>query len=72
VQRRDVGHYAEAVEFVTGLSAARGELTGQLTDAIGEPKPAALILGKMSLADERGVELRLMPGSRLAQRITAP
>jgi two-component system, CitB family, sensor kinase len=67
----ELGHYAEAVEFVTGLSAARGELTGQLTEAIGEPKLAALILGKMSLADERGVELRLMPDSRVAQRITA-
>jgi two-component system, CitB family, sensor kinase len=67
----ELGHYAEAVEFVTGLSAARGELTDQLTEAIGEPKLAALILGKMSLADERGVELRLMPDSRVAQRITA-
>ena len=67
----ELGHYAEAVEFVTGLSAARGELTDQLTEAIGEPKLAALILGKMSLADERDVELRLMPDSRVGQRITA-
>jgi two-component system CitB family sensor kinase len=66
----ELGHYAEAVEFVTGLSAARGELTGQLTEAIGEPKLAALILGKLSLADERDVELRLMPDSRVGQRIT--
>ena len=47
----ELGHYAEAVEFVTGLSAARGELTDQLTEAIGEPKLAALILAKMSLAE---------------------
>ncbi len=67
----ELGHYAEAVEFVTGLSAARGELTDQLTEAIGEPKLAALILGKMSLADERGVNLRLMPDSRVGQHITA-
>ena len=67
----ELGHYAEAVEFVTGLSAARGELTEQLVEAIGEPKLAALILAKVSLAGERGVELRLMPDSRVGQRITA-
>jgi two-component system CitB family sensor kinase len=67
----ELGHYAEAVEFVTGLSATRGELTDQLVDAIGEPKLAALILGKMSLADERDVSLRLMPDSRVGQHITA-
>jgi two-component system CitB family sensor kinase len=67
----ELGHYDEAVEFVTGLSAARGELTEQLTRAIGEPKLAALILAKVSLAGERGVELKLMPDSRVGQHITA-
>jgi len=67
----ELGHYAEAVEFVTGLSAARGELTGHLVEAIGEPKLAALILAKVSLAAERDVDLRLLPDSRLGQRITA-
>ena len=67
----ELGHYAEAVEFVTGLSAARGELTDQLVEAIGEPKLAALILAKVSLASERDVQLRLMPDSRVGERITA-
>jgi two-component system, CitB family, sensor kinase len=67
----ELGHYAEAVEFVTGLSAARGELTDQLVEAIGEPKLAALILAKVSLAGERDVELRLLPDSRVGQHITA-
>jgi two-component system, CitB family, sensor kinase len=67
----ELGHYAEAVEFVTGLSAARGELTDQLVDAIGEPKLAALILAKVSLASERDVRLRLMPDSTVGHRITA-
>jgi two-component system CitB family sensor kinase len=67
----ELGYYDEAVEFVTGLSAARGELTDQLVEAIGEPKLAALILAKVSLAGERGVELRLMPDSKVGQRITA-
>ena len=67
----ELGHYAEAVEFATGLNAARGELTDQLVEAIGEPKLAALILAKVSLAGERDVELRLLPDSRVGQRITA-
>jgi two-component system, CitB family, sensor kinase len=67
----ELGHYAEAVEFATGLTAARGELTGQLVEAIGEPKLAALILAKVSLASERDVELRLMSDSRVGQHITA-
>ena len=67
----ELGHYAEAVEFVTGLSAARGELTDQLVEAIGEPKLAALILAKVSLASERDVELRLLPDSKVGQRIIA-
>ena len=67
----ELGHYAEAVEFVTGLSAARGELTDQLVEAIGEPKLAALILAKVSLAGERDVRLRLMPDSTVGHRITA-
>jgi two-component system CitB family sensor kinase len=67
----ELGHYDEAVEFVTGLSAARGELTDQLVEAIGEPKLAALILGKVSLASERDVQLRLLPDSKVGQGITA-
>ena len=61
----ELGHYAEAVQFVTDVSAARGELTDQLVDAIGEPKLAALILAKVSLADERDVPLRIMPDSQV-------
>ena len=67
----ELGHYTEAVEFVTGLSAAQGELTDQLVAAIGEPKLAALILAKVSLAGERDVQLSLMPDSQVGQRITA-
>ena len=52
------------------MSAAREELTGQLTEAISEPKLAALILAKVSLAAERDVRLRLMPDSRVGQRVT--
>jgi two-component system CitB family sensor kinase len=66
----ELGHYAEAVQFVTDVSAARSKLTDQLVAAIGEPKLAALILAKVSLADERNVRLRVMPDSRVGQHIS--
>jgi two-component system, CitB family, sensor kinase len=65
----ELGHTSEAIQFVTDLSAARGELTDHLLAAIGEPKLAALILAKVSLAGERDVRLRLMPDSHVGQRI---
>jgi two-component system CitB family sensor kinase len=65
----ELGHYAEAVQFVTDVSAARSELTDQLIEAIGEPKLAALILAKVSLAAERDVRLRVMPDSHVGHRI---
>jgi len=65
----ELGHYAEAVQFVTDVSAARSELTDQLVEAIGEPKLAALILAKVSLAAERDVRLRVMPDSHVGHRI---
>lgn len=65
----ELGHTDEAVQFVTDLTAARGELAGQLVETIGEPKLAALILAKMSLAGERGVRLRVTPDSHIGQRI---
>jgi two-component system CitB family sensor kinase len=67
----ELGHYQEAVQFVTDVSASRGELTDQIVAAIGEPKLAAIIVAKMSLADERGVTLRLQPDSQVGPRITA-
>ena len=65
----ELGRTREAIQFVTDVSAARGELTDQLVDAIGEPKLAALILAKVSLAGECGVRLRIMPDSRVEQHI---
>jgi len=66
----ELGHYAEAVQFVTDVSAARSELTDQLVDAIGEPKLAALILAKVSLAAERDVRLRVMPDSHVGRLVS--
>jgi two-component system CitB family sensor kinase len=66
----ELGHYEEAVRFVTDVSAARGELTDQLLAAIGDPRLAALLLGKVSLAAEHDVKLQLMADSHVDQEIT--
>jgi two-component system CitB family sensor kinase len=55
----ELGQYGEAIRFVTDVSAARDALTEQLKEAIRDPKLVALTLAKSSLAEERGVQLRV-------------
>jgi two-component system CitB family sensor kinase len=57
----ELGHYEEAIRFVTDVTSARDRLTEQLRAAIRDPRLVALVLAKSSLADERGVELRVAP-----------
>ena len=54
----ELGRYSEAIQFVTDVSAARADLTERLQADIGDAKLVALILAKVSLADERDVRLR--------------
>jgi two-component system CitB family sensor kinase len=55
----ELGQYGEAIRFVTDVSEARDALTEQLKAAIRDPKMVALTLAKSSLAEERGVQLRV-------------
>jgi two-component system CitB family sensor kinase len=55
----ELGQYGEAIRFVTDVSATRDALTEQLKEAIRDPKLVALTLAKSSLAEERGVQLRV-------------
>ena len=61
----ELGHYDEAIQFVTEVSAARADLTERLQARIGDAKLVALILAKVSLADERDVQLRVMDDSHV-------
>jgi two-component system CitB family sensor kinase len=61
-----LGRYDEAVSFVTDLTSARNELSGALVDHVEDPVVAALLLGKSSVAAERGVTLRVAAKGRLA------
>ncbi len=66
----ELGQYDEAVRFVTDVSAARDAMTEELRKAIGDAKLVALVLAKSSLADERGVSLRLAEDSQVVGEIT--
>ncbi len=56
----ELGHYDEAIQFVTEVSTARADLTKRLQARICDAKLVALILAKVSLAGERDVQLRVM------------
>jgi two-component system, CitB family, sensor kinase len=52
------------------VSAARAELTERLQASIPDAKLVALILAKVSLADERDVQLRIMDDSHVGSSIS--
>ena len=66
----ELGEYNEAIRFVTDVSAARDALTEQLKEAIRDPMLVALTLAKSSLAEERGVELRVAADCQVSADIT--
>jgi two-component system CitB family sensor kinase len=61
----ELGRYDEAIQFVTDVSAARADLTERLQAGIRNAKLVALILAKVSLADERDVRLGVMDDSHV-------
>ncbi len=65
----ELGCYSEAIQFVTDVSATRADLTERLQAAIPDAKLVALILAKVSLADERDVRLRIMDDSHVGAPI---
>src|SRR6516162_3960691 len=66
----ELGRNDEAIQFVTDVSAARADLTERLQADIGDAKLVAMILGKVSLADERDVRLRVMDDSHIGAPIS--
>lgn len=62
----------EAMEFVTEVVGVHRATAEQITERIHDPLPAALLVGKATVAAERGVSLRLSPGSLLPDRLADP
>jgi two-component system CitB family sensor kinase len=61
----ELGRYDEAVSFATEQVELAQELLGRLQERIEEPALVALLLGKVALARERGVELEVAEETRL-------
>jgi sensor histidine kinase regulating citrate/malate metabolism len=59
----ELGRPQEAIDFATEELASAQALTDQVVDAVGEPVLAALLLGKVAIAHERGVRLEIDPAT---------
>ncbi|MFD4989996.1 ATP-binding protein [Streptomyces sp. NPDC058374] len=68
----ELGLYEEAVDFVTETVGSHRATAEQIAESVGDPLLAALLVGKATVAAERGVALRLAPGSRLLAPLVAP
>ncbi|MGW7005750.1 sensor histidine kinase [Streptomyces sp. NPDC054933] len=65
----ELGRTADAVEFATAELELAQTLTDQVVAAVAEPVLAALLLGKAAEANERGVEFRIIPDSRITEGV---
>lgn len=62
----ELGEHEEVRRFVAGVVAESDQWRREVTERVGDPAAAALLVAKASLATERGVALRLAAGTRLA------
>ncbi|MFF8277058.1 ATP-binding protein [Streptomyces lateritius] len=62
----------EAVEFVTEVVGVHRATAEQVTEKVHDPLVAALLVGKATVAAERGVSLRIAPDSLLPDRLVDP
>ncbi|NDZ80924.1 sensor histidine kinase [Streptomyces sp. SID10853] len=62
----------EAADFITEVVGAHRTTAEQVTEKIHDPLLAALLVGKATVAAERGVTLRLTPETLLPDRLVDP
>ncbi|MEV6308161.1 sensor histidine kinase [Streptomyces sp. NPDC051840] len=62
----------EAVEFVTEVVGVHRATAEQVTERIHDPLLASLLVGKATVAAERGAALRISAGSLLPDRLVDP
>ena len=62
----ELGRTRDAIELITQESELSQSLANDVVDAVNEPILAALLLGKVAQANERGIELRIDVEDRLA------
>ncbi|MFD7442743.1 ATP-binding protein [Streptomyces sp. NPDC059909] len=64
--------HEEAVEFVTEVVGVHRATAEQVTEKVHDPLLASLLVGKAAVAAERGVSLRIAPGTLLPDRLVDP
>lgn len=68
----DLELHQEAVEFLTEVVGGRRATAEEVTEKVRDPLVAALLVGKATVAAERGVALRLAPDTLLPDRLVDP
>ncbi|WP_069169159.1 ATP-binding protein [Streptomyces griseus] len=64
--------HEDAREFVTEVVGVHRATAEQVTEKVHDPLLAALLVGKATVAAERGVALRMAPGTLLPDRLVDP
>ncbi|WP_406455645.1 sensor histidine kinase [Streptomyces sp. NBC_00876] len=64
--------HEDAREFLTEVVGVHRATAEQITEKVREPLLAALLVGKATVAAERGVALRMAPGAPLPDRLVDP
>ncbi|WP_327009906.1 sensor histidine kinase [Dactylosporangium sp. NBC_01737] len=68
----ELGRAPQALQFASAEIAAAQQLTDQVVGAVREPVLAALLLGKVTQASERGVELLVAEDADVPEGAVAP
>jgi two-component system CitB family sensor kinase len=68
----EMGMYERASEFIAEVTRARTTRITLQAQRLREPLLSALLVGKSAVAAERGVALRIGPGSHLPHRALVP
>ncbi|WP_406012919.1 sensor histidine kinase [Streptomyces sp. NBC_00984] len=64
--------HEDAMEYVTEIVGVHRATAEQVTEKVHDPLLAALLVGKATVAAERGVALRMAPGTLLPDRLVDP
>jgi two-component system CitB family sensor kinase len=68
----ELERYDDAVRFINRNSQLHQDLAAHLMDQVGDPVLSALLLGKASVASERGVDFAVTAGTALPRGMTDP
>ncbi|MEU9320347.1 sensor histidine kinase [Streptomyces sp. NPDC048295] len=64
--------HEDAMEYVTEIVGVQRATAEQVTEKVHDPLLAALLVGKATVAAERGAALRMAPGTLLPDRLVDP